>query len=716
MRSRLAATTATLVILIAAPLMAAEYYLSPSGDDANPGTLDRPWQTLDHADEVLTSGDVLFCRGGEFTDLHDAFQPKAPNITVTNYPGDSPVFRTIGRDFYGTTNIMYLDQDTITISGLQFRPLGVELSQYAIRVIGNHITLRNIVIDGPLINGVYTFETVLRIEGDYAEVDQCHLRGGGDTTIPEGHHGLTIAVFGNYANIHNNLLEKGVHTVVRLDGAYSIVRDNTIVHAIGYGVLLQVGSSHCLVERNTITGCDELLDYVKCPLYINGSESSIVRFNVGWNNEKGGLAHHAGSHNRIYNNVLFNNGTYGIKTWCSDGFVCADNVIMNNVVAHDLSLDGPCQYGFGEFLVATTFLDPAQDNRYRKNFVVVYDNGWLNDSDCAIYYYDGVSVFGYAKVSSFEAGGSNWLDNVYWGCDPMFVDPPNGDFRLRTGSCLIDAGAPLTVASSTGSGSSLPVQDALYFWPGDEIMIGGNQVRRIASADYDNNRLSLDSPASWSAGDAVTISYTGSAPDIGAYEYGAVSPVQVEDLRAERSEGVIALSWTLATATLSDVLGMRVERSDFGAGPFEARSSELLPPGRTMSFHDEEVEATQDYWYRLVSLDQGGEESVASVISVPALHGQMSTASLDLIPRGLGSQLEIRYSIPRTVADLRLDVFDIAGRRVKSLVRATSAAGVHVVTWNHRNDSGIQVARGVYLVTLRAEGTGLHRKYVLAYR
>lgn len=40
--------------------------MAPGGDDANPGTLDRPWATLHHAAEVLGAGETVYARGGTY--------------------------------------------------------------------------------------------------------------------------------------------------------------------------------------------------------------------------------------------------------------------------------------------------------------------------------------------------------------------------------------------------------------------------------------------------------------------------------------------------------------------------------------------------------------------------------------------------------------------------------------------------------------------------
>jgi Right handed beta helix region len=46
------------------------YFVSPTGNDANPGTSDRPWATINHAAEQVVAGDVVLVRGGRYLLLH----------------------------------------------------------------------------------------------------------------------------------------------------------------------------------------------------------------------------------------------------------------------------------------------------------------------------------------------------------------------------------------------------------------------------------------------------------------------------------------------------------------------------------------------------------------------------------------------------------------------------------------------------------------------
>ncbi len=64
---------------------------------------------------------------------------------------------------------------------------------------------------------------------------------------------------------------------------------------------------------------------------------------------------------------------------------------------------------------------------------------------------------------------------------------------------------------------------------------------------------------------------------------------------------------------------------------------------------------------------------------------------------------------------VRIQIFDLRGRRVAELVDRQMAAGHHAVRWEGRNGDGYPVPSGVYFATMHA-GTETHRVKVLRIR
>ncbi|MFM8559954.1 MAG: FlgD immunoglobulin-like domain containing protein [bacterium] len=63
--------------------------------------------------------------------------------------------------------------------------------------------------------------------------------------------------------------------------------------------------------------------------------------------------------------------------------------------------------------------------------------------------------------------------------------------------------------------------------------------------------------------------------------------------------------------------------------------------------------------------------------------------------------------------DARIEVLDVAGRRVRTWTLGTIESGPHEIAWDGRDDAGMSVAAGLYRVRLRSGGESVSRSLVL---
>jgi hypothetical protein len=98
---------------------------------------------------------------------------------------------------------------------------------------------------------------------------------------------------------------------------------------------------------------------------------------------------------------------------------------------------------------------------------------------------------------------------------------------------------------------------------------------------------------------------------------------------------------------------------------------------------------------------------VAGAGDVPA-----ATSLAQNYPNPFNPATTISYSLAKD-AQVELKIFDARGALVRTLVDGPVAAGEQRVTWNGRDDSDRQMAAGVYLYRLRAEGRELQKKMTL---
>jgi flagellar hook assembly protein FlgD len=62
---------------------------------------------------------------------------------------------------------------------------------------------------------------------------------------------------------------------------------------------------------------------------------------------------------------------------------------------------------------------------------------------------------------------------------------------------------------------------------------------------------------------------------------------------------------------------------------------------------------------------------------------------------------------------VELAVYDLAGRRVRTVVRGPLAAGRHTFTWDGRTDGGRSLAAGIYMTRLTGAGRMIARRATL---
>ena len=82
------------------------------------------------------------------------------------------------------------------------------------------------------------------------------------------------------------------------------------------------------------------------------------------------------------------------------------------------------------------------------------------------------------------------------------------------------------------------------------------------------------------------------------------------------------------------------------------------------------------------------------------------------VPNPFNPTTTIHYDLPQP-AEVRLKIFDVAGRLVRTLVSEIMPAGRHQEIWDGRSDAGTAVASGGYFYRLQAGTKVLTHKMLL---
>ncbi len=99
-------------------------------------------------------------------------------------------------------------------------------------------------------------------------------------------------------------------------------------------------------------------------------------------------------------------------------------------------------------------------------------------------------------------------------------------------------------------------------------------------------------------------------------------------------------------------------------------------------------------------------EQVRTEVEITATAAEPAMPTIVMLspnhPNPFGSSTSFSYSLPKT-ARVELNVYDLRGRKVRSLRNETQNPGRYVVQWDGRDFNGKRLASGVYLLRLRAD-------------
>jgi len=501
----------------------AEYYVSPGGDDANPGTsAEKAFKTIGTAAGLAQAGDTVNIAPGKYVErvkIARSGTPDAP-ITLRGYGKGEIVWTTPEPDpkrFQDQYALTIEGQQHIVVEGLTFR----DCRAWIVLWESSHCTVRNCTFDGVRIYNA------LRINsGSFNRILDCRfVRSLEMTGFREESNWIPVPgcdYIEIFRDSHNNLVQgcefgKITHTAVSVSAvepekfcpSRNIVRGNVFRDPFWKCLWFHAGKNN-LFENNLCLG--SAANFIQ----LEGG-ASIIRRNrfLHYRDSTGGkpeielrgvirIQYNEAQHNRIYANLFYDNE----RTLTNNSYRwnVTDNIFKNNIFF---------QNGQTIFL---GFPDYTTKNR----------NMFL--SNVLLQKASGEKIIRLDKDTYTLAEAQEKLRDLYRGnleVDPLLDLKDKDVVGLKAGSPCIDTGAALTTTPSDGQGTEVGVEDPLYFcdgWgliEGDRVAVGANPPARLLKVDYDKRILRLDREISWKKGDPVNLPYEGRGPDIGPYEFAA---------------------------------------------------------------------------------------------------------------------------------------------------------------------------------------------------
>jgi hypothetical protein len=385
------------------------YYVDrshPSANDAGPGTETTPWRTILHAVKTARAGETVLIKRGTYNESESGRvsvgnSGTAGNpITFAAYPGD---------------------ERQVVITGATFRIAGkshIVVRGLKVTGVTSASSPRGFSVEGPgtdiTISGNETYDTYSSGIGVW---------GVSWSTDPTDYRHLFNVV------VENNLVRRACNggydeCITVANGVNNIiVRNNEITESGntalgGEGIDFKEGVFGGQIAGNNVHGI------VKVAIYLDAAGVGIGPGGVEDIDISGNLVRNIATAEGI---LLSTEGPGNVR-----------NIRVFNNVVQGVNKNGLVLYrhpsGTGTATDITFINNTAYANtRYgvrvdwpSASGVLVRNNiGYLNG------YGDG----------SVAAGSAATADHNLWGTDPLFVDAPAGDFRLRPGSPAVDMGS-----------------------------------------------------------------------------------------------------------------------------------------------------------------------------------------------------------------------------------------------------------------------------------
>lgn len=441
-----------LALLLAAPLCAADIYLSPTGSDTpGGGTLAAPFATLAYAHSQSSNGDKLILRAGTYT---GGVYMTRNNLTVESYTGEWA---------------------TIVL------PNGTSGQDVTLYFAGSGCTARRLEIVGG-------YFYCVKIDAGPALVEDCRIHGSGrDCVKIPGADNVTIRRCEIYdSGLRDPSNAEGIDNV---NGDYMLVQDCYIHDIATNGLYPKGGSIGSIIERCLIRNCGQkgismaqssgsaFYDTVANPEYY-GCRDCIARNNIIENCEGSGIDLEAALRARVYNNTLINvakSQQGGIRISLSSfggsppDVPCHDCEIRNNIIVLGSASARPMLF---------------MGNNSHTGTLTMSNNRYYKMGGTAVYWWEptgqyGLNLAGWKSASGTDTNstegdpqvGADWHLLVTSPCIGAamtiagFTDDYDGNTRSgawdigadESGGTALQTPPPTGTLGTGGTGSSTPL-------------------------------------------------------------------------------------------------------------------------------------------------------------------------------------------------------------------------------------------------------------------
>ncbi|MBN1998347.1 glycoside hydrolase family 99-like domain-containing protein [candidate division KSB1 bacterium] len=115
-----------------------------------------------------------------------------------------------------------------------------------------------------------------------------------------------------------------------------------------------------------------------------------------------------------------------------------------------------------------------------------------------------------------------------------------------------------------------------------------------------------------------------------------------------------------------------------------------------------EIEPSMDFGKQYINLTKDGDDGWNPGGGVKSnIYEPVSFQLLPAFPNPFNGNVRVIFTLPHH-SDVRVDVFDTLGRKIKSLMNEQKNSGIFTATWDGCDENGNKVASGLYLIRVQA--------------
>ncbi len=267
-------------------------------------------------------------------------------------------------------------------------------------------------------------------------------------------------------------------------------------------------------------------------------------------------------------------------------------------------------------------------------------------------------------------------------------------------------------------GGQYTMAGSVYTFIASVPVSGQSMYAYIAPTLYDSTKTGLVNSTFLIVGNTSDGSNTVYAsPTATGYSINNLLPSIVAGVSGSSSSKGVNLTWKKSTLEQdNDIAQFAVYRSTTAG--FTPDPASPYATVKAAEYLDAVVTTGTTYYYRIGAIDKAGNagpysnEFSLKVTSVEQLSGMPTTFAMDQnYPNPFNPSTQIKFALP-SQSYVSLNIYNVSGELVRTLVNNDMSAGFYSVTWNGMNDHGQTVSTGVYLFRVQT-GTFVSTKKML---